>query len=127
MLLNEILNPSAKLQNQSYRLIKKARISWQRAIVDRHREYSIEQKKLLTKIESRKKDKDGSLYSPLLITRNKTQEWYANKRMTETLKALQDLETSLLNTIAVMDTVVPSNELEDYEFTIPAETIEDDF
>ena len=126
MLLNEILNPSAKLQNQSYRLIRKARISWQRAIVDRHKEYSIEQKKLINKIEHRKKDKDGSLYSPLLVTRNQTTEWYANRRMTETLKTLQALETSLLNTIAVMDTPIPSNELEDYEFVIPAETIEEE-
>ena len=127
MRLDEVMTKtsSGRLQNEAYSLIRKARAVWQRAILDRHREYTSEKQKLRKKIEFRKKDSDGNLYSPLLLTRLQTTEWYAIKRMTATLKDLQELEAELINTISVMDSPIPSDDLDELSFTIPLEATEE--
>ena len=124
MLLVEAINKtsSAKLQSEAYQLIIKARAIWQKAIEERNKEFLLSQEQLRRRIKKRDKDEDGVLLSPLLLTKNKTAEWYSIRQLTNTLRALQALEASLINSISVMNTPIPTEDTDELRFVIPVET-----
>ena len=112
---------SDRILKSSYEGITESRRKIQRSISVKLLEFDKGIELLEKRLESRQKDKDGKLYSPLDLSKMSIKHKLWNEGTLNLLREIQDLETKMLNVLTLRNVdLLQSTDVEEMGILIPS-------